>query len=186
MTLHEEYAAGNHLLDQIDAALPDDIWKTYMYGNHEDRFNRWMSSTDNSKTPLMSPTNALNLKKRGYHVKESWSRDYFTIGNHLDIFHGIYFSIHCAKAHLDKLRGSCAFVHTHRTQMYVEGNMAAFNIGACADFESPAFNYATRPMKSAWSNGFAICMIASDGSYNMTQIMVNKDTGKFFFGGKEY
>ena len=110
--------------------------------------------------------------------------DYFTIGGHLDILHGIYYSIHCAKAHLDKLRGSCAFVHTHRQQSYIEGDMGAFNIGSGADFESPAFNYATRPMKGQWVNGFAVVMVEPDGTYNLTQITARD--GHFYFGGKKY
>lgn len=185
LTLTEEYEAGNELLDKFEEALPEDCWKTYMYGNHEDRYNRWMSNMDNAKTPLPSPTEALNLWDRGYQVKESWSQDYFTIGKGFDIFHGIYFSIHNAKAHLDKLRTSCAYVHTHRTQSYTEGQMGAYNLGACADFKSKAFNYATRPMKAQWSNGFGILMIDENGDHYMTQIKVSPE-GRFYFGTKQY
>lgn len=184
LTLDMEYAAGNKLLDEFDSVLPSICWKTYLYGNHEDRHKRWMRDMNNAKTPLESPTDALSLWDRGYQVKESWAQDYFTIGKEFDIFHGIYFSIHCAKAHIDKLRRSCAFVHTHRQQMYCEGDTAAFNIGSAADFTSPAFNYATRPMKSQWSNGFAIAMVDEQGNHHITQIMCQN--GEFFFGGKKY
>ena len=185
LTLDDEYDAGNVLLDAFEDALPNDCWKTYLYGNHEDRWNRWMSNMDNAKTPLASPTKGLNLIERGYQVKDRWSQDFFTIGNNFEIFHGIYFSVHCAKAHLDKLPNSCAFVHTHRSQVYREGQRAAYNIGSCADFNSKAFGYATRPMKAQWSNGFAINMVDSNGVSNVTQIHVNPD-GKFYFGGKQY
>jgi hypothetical protein len=63
--------------------------------------------------------------------------------------------------------------------------MAAYNIGACADFTSKAFNYATRPMRQQWANGFAINMIDENGVSNITQIHVSPD-GHFFFGGKKY
>jgi len=185
MTLEDEYEAGNLLLNKFDQALPENCWKTYLYGNHEDRYNRWMASMDNAKTPLESPEDALNLKSRGYEVKTNWSQDYFTIGNDFDIFHGIYFSIHSAKAHLDKLRTSCAYVHTHRAQMYREGQMVAYNLGSCADFTSKAFNYATRPMKAQWANGFAINIVDKDGKSNVTLIHVTPD-GHFYFGGKKY
>jgi len=184
LTLDKEYEVGNELLDEFEAILPKKVWKTYVYGNHEDRFNRWMKNMDNSKTPLKSPTEALELWERGYNVKESWSQDFFTLGRHLDIFHGIYFNVHCAKAHMDKLRGSCMFAHTHRIQTYIEGNTGSFNIGACADFSSPAFNYATRGMKSQWQNGFAIVMIDQNGGYHTTQIICHD--GAFYFGGKKY
>ncbi len=185
LTLNIEYDICNKELDLFEKHLPDGVWKTYMYGNHEDRHNRWMSNMDNAKTPLLSPMDGMLLEERGYDVKNKWSQDFFTIGNDFDIFHGIYFSIHNAKAHLDKLRRSCAYVHTHRIQNYREGIMSAYNIGACADFTSSAFNYASRPMKQQWANGFAINMVDSEGRSNVTQIYVNPE-GTFWFGGKLY
>jgi len=185
LTLDDEYAACNDELDMFAQAMSPNVWKTYLYGNHEDRHNRWMSNMDNAKTPLTAPREGMDLVERGYHVKNKWSQDYFTLGNDFEIFHGIYFSIHNAKAHLDKLRTSCAYVHTHRIQNYREGRMAAFNIGACADFTTSAFNYATRPMKAQWANGFAINMIDHKGNSNITQINVNPD-GRFWFGGIRY
>tara|TARA_R110000744_G_scaffold182002_1_gene301201 strand:+ start:641 stop:1765 length:1125 start_codon:yes stop_codon:yes gene_type:complete len=185
LTLNDEYAIGNELLDDFNRVLPKDCWKTYLYGNHEDRYNRWMSVMDNAKTPLISPEEGLRLWQRGYNVKTRWSQDFITLGNDFDIFHGIYFSIHNAKAHLDKLRRSCAYVHTHRIQHYQEGSMSAFNIGACANFDSKAFNYATRPMKAQWANGFAVNMIDESGKSHMTQIQVDR-SGHFYFGGKRY
>ena len=184
LTLNQEYKAGNIALDQLTENLEDDCWKTYLYGNHEDRYNRWMRDMDNAKTPLSSPEESLKLSKRGFQTKTSWSQDYFTLGKYLDIFHGIYFSIHSAKAHMDKLRGSCMYAHTHRIQQYIEGNTGSFNIGAGADFNSPAFGYASRAMKSQWQNGFAIVMIDEDGSYHTTQVICQN--GRFYFGGKKY
>jgi len=184
LTLDEEYEAGRKELDEFDAILPKDCWKTYLYGNHEDRYNRWMKNMDNAKTPLGSPEDELDLWKRGYNVKTNWMKDFFTLGSYLDIFHGIYFNVHSAKKHIDVFRGSCMYVHTHRIQTYIEGNTGGFNIGACADFTSSAFNYASRGMKSAWQNGFAIVMIDADGTYHTTQIICQD--GGFFFGGKKY
>lgn len=185
LTLDMEYDACNEELDLFEQYLPKDCWKTYLYGNHEDRHNRWMKNMDNAKTPLVSPMHGMMLEERGYQVKNNWSQDYFTIGLDFQVFHGIYFSIHNGKAHLDKLRTSCAYVHTHRIQNYREGTMAAFNIGSCADFNSAAFGYAPRPMKGQWANGFAINMVDDLGRSNLTQIYVNPD-GSFWFGGKLY
>jgi len=185
LTLNMEYDACNEELDLFEQNLPDGVWKTYLYGNHEDRHNRWMKDMNNAKTPLLSPMEGMLLEERGYQVKNKWSQDYFVLGNDFQIFHGIYFSIHNAKAHLDKLRVSCAYVHTHRIQNYREGNMSAFNIGGCADYNSAAFNYAPRPMKAQWANGFVINMIDDQGRSNITQIYVNQD-GTFWFGGRLY
>ena len=185
LTLDDEYFVGNELLDDFDNVLPKDCWKTYLYGNHEDRFNRWMSVMDNAKTPLKSPEDALRLRARGYNVKTRWSQDYITIGNDFQIFHGIYFNIHNAKKHLDTFGKSCAYVHTHRVQSYREGNLAAHNIGTCANLKSRVFGYATRAMKESWSNGFAINMVDPEGSSHITQIVPDA-TGRFWFGGKYY
>jgi hypothetical protein len=185
LTLDDEYFVGNEVLDDFDRALPKHCWKTYLYGNHEDRYNRWMSVMDNAKTPLDSPEDALRLARRGYQVKTNWSQDYITIGNDFDIFHGIYFNIHNAKKHLDTFNRNCAYVHTHRTQMYREGGLAAHNIGAGADFTQKAFNYATRAMKASWSNGFAVLMVDATGATHLTQVYVDH-FGRFYFGGKKY
>ncbi len=184
LTLDKEYKAGNSLLDAFDKVLPVDCWKTYLYGNHEDRFFRWMGNMDNAKTPLVSPTVGLNLKNRGYLVKDSWTADSITIGTTLELFHGIYYNTHSAKKHLDVFRTSCMYVHTHRIQSHVEGSLGSFNIGAGADFNSSAFNYATRAMKSQWQNGFAIVDVDVEGKTYVTQIVCND--GKFFFAGNQY
>ena len=185
LTLDSEYLEGNIQLDYFDEVLPDGVWKTYLYGNHEDRWNRWMSGMDNAKTPLVSPLEALKLLDRGYQVKTNWSQDFFTLGKDFDIFHGIYFSIHCAKAHIDKLKRKCAFVHTHRQQFYREGSLMAYNIGTCADIDAPAFGYASRPMKAQWGKGFAINMIDSEGNSNVTMITPDENSN-FWFGGIKY
>ena len=185
LTLDSEYSSGNKTLDFFDEVLSEDVWKTYLYGNHEDRWNRWMSNMDNAKTPLKSPKEALKLIERGYQVKTNWSQDFFTLGKDFDIFHGIYFSIHSAKAHIDKLRRSCAYVHTHRQQFYREGDLMAYNLGTCADIDSKAFNYATRPMKASWGKGFAVNMIDKNGNSNVTLITPDKNSN-FWFGGIQY
>lgn len=185
LTLNQEYDAGNELLDDFDKVLPSDCWKTYMYGNHEDRYNRYMRDMQNAKTPLRSPEEALLLNRRGYQVKTSWSQDFFTIGKDFDIFHGIYWNIHNTKQHLDKLKRSCAYVHTHRQSSFVDGDKFAYNIGACANFKAKAFNYASRAMKAQWSNGFAIAFVDGKGRTFIQQIYVTRD-GHFVFGGKQY
>lgn len=185
LTINDEYQVGSDLLYDFDNELEKDVWKTYLYGNHEHRYNRWMSVVDNAKTPITSPEDGLRLWQRGYNVKTSWDQDYITLGSDFDIFHGIYFSIHNAKAHLDRLRRSCAYVHTHRIQNYREGELAAYNIGTCADIKHRVFNYAARPMKAQWANGFAVVMIDAQGRVFLTQVYVDK-FGHFYFGGKKY
>lgn len=185
LTLDDEYAVGNEVLDDYLIHLNKDCWKTFLYGNHEDRYNRWMSVMDNAKTPLISPEDGLRLKNRGFNVRTNWKEDYVVLGNRFQLFHGIYFNIHNAKKHLDVFNESCAYVHTHRVQMFRSGNKAAHNIGTCADISHKAFGYASRAMKENWSNGFAIAIVDSNGEVHLNQIVPDKN-GNFYFGGVKY
>lgn len=185
-TLSEEYEAGNAALDFIEDSLPDNILKTYIWGNHEDRYFRYMRNVDNAKlgTALQSPTVALKLHERGYKVFEDWKNSYVTIGKHLTLSHGEFCNVHTAKKHLDTYRKSILYAHTHRKQVYVEGNMGAYNVGSMADFTSHAFGYATRAMKESWVNSFAVITIDIEGYYNVEIPTWYK--GKLVFGGKTY
>jgi predicted phosphodiesterase len=184
ITLDSEYAAGNEVLDNFDTLLPIDCWKTFLYGNHEDRHNRWMSDVQNSKTPLVAPDVALKLKTRGYEVKTNWSQDFTKVGSHLELIHGTYLNTYCAKKHMDVLRGSVMFGHSHKIQSYIEGEVGSFNIGGMYDIDSPAFNYASRPAKAQWQNGFALVYIDLQGDYYVNQVIANN--GKFVYGSKLY
>ncbi len=183
LTYKKEIAQGNEVMDELLSHQSFDAM-SYLWGNHEDRFNRYMRDMENAKRPLPSPTEALRLIDRGFAVHESWDKDFVRLGNHLDLHHGIYFNIHCAKNHLDKMRTSNMFAHTHRIQQYIEGNEGAYNIGFAGDKESPAFGYASRAMKSQWQNGFAIVYIDSDGFYHVNQITFMN--GKLIYNGREY
>lgn len=184
LTLKQEYKEGLSLLKEFDKQLPKDVQKAYMYGNHEDRYWRFVSEMQNAKTPPQSPAEGLELASLGYLALESYADNYLTLGDHLDVIHGIFFSDHCAKKHIDRFRGSCLFAHTHRIQTYIEGNTGGFNIGWGGDKNSPAFRYADRAMKASWQNGFAIVNIDRQGDYYMQQVICND--GRFYYNGKKF
>jgi len=181
ITLGYEYDQGNRMLDVIESVLPDDIYKCFIYGNHEDRFKRHMKSVDFAKLKgaVKDPTEALKLVDRGYEVFENWSTDELVLGD-LTIIHGEFCGVHTAKAHLDTYKKNMLFAHTHRSQMYREGEHVSYNIGSMANFKSPAFNYATKSMKKKWSNGFAIATVVN-GKTTVEQINWNED--HFVYGG---
>lgn len=182
INLGVEYEQGNKLLDVLESALPKDIYKAYLYGNHEDRFWRHMKSIDFAKLKgaVKSPTEAMRLVERGYEILEDWANDEIQIGD-LTIIHGEFCSTHTCKSHLDTYKKNMLFAHTHRVQMYREGEHVAYNIGSMADFDSPAFNYASKSMKKRWSNGFAIATVVN-GKTSVEQIIWQKD--HFIYGGK--
>lgn len=184
VTLEDEYLAGNEVLDELDYLLPSESEKYYLYGNHCARYFRWKADVNNSKYgDLINPTKALKLKERGYVVKEDYQNGFIELGS-LQVFHGIYFNQHAAKKHLDTLRRNCMFVHTHRFQVYREGNFAGFNIGFMGDIEAPCFSYAPRTMREAWANGFAVVHVQEDDKFYVE--MIDVVNSRFVYGGKLY
>lgn len=184
LTLDKEYADGEELLTQLTKPLSKDAIKVFLYGNHEDRWNRYMGDMESAKKPLPSPTEGLKLREKGFHVYTHWKDDFVTLGNHLDLFHGQFYNIHCAKKTMDTFKGSVAFVHSHRVQSFIEGKTGGFNIGWGGDVTSPFFNYMPRGTKSMWQNGFAMVTISETGDYYLQQIIHYNN--RFYYGGKRY
>ena len=126
----------------------------------------------------------IRLRERGYEVKTRWKDDYYKLGDHLEVFHGLLLGINPAKRQLDKLKHSCMFVHSHRAQVYYDGLMASYNIGCLVDINAPAFDYAGRLIKRNWVNGFGHVTIDDSGDFYANLITAFKS--KFFYNGKRY
>lgn len=184
LNLTEEYRIGRTLLTHLTDNLPATSLRAYLYGNHEDRYWRFIADMQNSKTPPMSPTEGLTLNELGFITIESYSAGYMTLGNHLDVLHGVYYNTHSAKTHIDRFRGSVLYAHTHRIQSYVEGNTGGFNIGWLGDKNHKAFNYADRGTKAGWQNGFSTVTIDEAGDYYVQQVFCNNN--KFYYNNKLY
>lgn len=186
ITLGYEYQEGNKLLDKFEKTVPKGIQKNFLYGNHEARYFSITKKSDTNKfaDAIINPTKALKLKERGYKVYEDWKNDYIKLGNHMYIIHGEFCTNNPAKTHLQKYKQSCIFGHTHRSDSYYEGNMAAFNIGALADFNAPCFDYVSRIQKLNWMNGFAIVQIDEQGFFH-TQV-ITAYNNHFWYNGKKY
>lgn len=183
-TLGREYEAGNLILDMFDSTLPKNIQKTYLYGNHEDRYFRYVSNIKNYKTAdaIQSPTQALKLKERGYEVFEDWKEDFVQCGKY-QLIHGNYCGTNPSKQHLDKLRNSLIFGHSHRVGQHFENGLHGLNIGTLADINSDGFKYLSRVERQSWCNGFAIVNV--HGSYSQAELIICEDNG-FFYNGKRY
>ena len=183
--MQDEYLDGLQGIDEINSAFKG-AKKLFLFGNHEDRYFRHIKEKDNAKYggALINPIEALYLHERGWITKTDWQSDYFTLGKHLDIVHGVYCSIHAAKAHLDKTQHSVMFGHTHRVQCFHQGNRAAFNIGGLYDIKSKGFNYMPRFQRQLWANGFALVNVTDNGDFYVEQVNVWAD--KFLANGKMY
>lgn len=184
LTLGKEYAEGNNVLDMLDSVLPSGIQKTFLYGNHEDRYIRACNDIKNNKfaDALISPEQALNLDKRGYNLYNNWKEDYFMIGKY-QVFHGIYCTQTPAKTHVSKLRKSCIFPHTHRVDSYFENDLHGLNIGTMSDINSVGFKYVSRIERMNWRNAFGIVHVNENVS-QAEAIICNNDS--FFYAGKKY
>lgn len=186
LTLQDEYVDGLQGIDDLESVLHKDVEKKFLFGNHEDRYFRNVKEKDNAKYggALLNPVEALYLIEKKWEVKTDWMSDYFTLGSHLDVIHGIYTSIHSAKTHLDKTNHSVMFGHTHRVQCYHSGNKAAFNIGGLFDMNSSGFTYMPRFQRDIWANGFAVVNIDVNGDFFVEQINVWNNC--FLYNNKMY
>lgn len=184
LTLGQEYNAGNTVLDMIDRVLPKDILKTYIYGNHEFWYTRYVNDIKNYKIAdsLKSPEEALHLKERGYIVKTDWKEDYFDIGKY-QILHGVFCTQNPSKAHVDKLKHSCVFAHTHRIGQHYDIDLHGVNIGCLIDINSSAFGYLSRIERNSWKNGFGIINVQDN--HSQAEVIVCENNS-FFYGGKKY
>lgn len=185
ITLGAEYRAGNNLLDRLTKVVAKDTRLTYLYGNHEDRFWRHISTVANSKysDALLSPTQGLHLKDRGFEVKEDWKEDFVQVGK-LQLIHGEFCTQTPARTHLQRYKSGVMFAHTHRADVHYDGNMAAYNIGWLGDKTAPAFSYASRLQKMSWINGFGIVHIDRDGFYHGQ--IVTAYNNHFFYNGEKF
>lgn len=185
ITLDSEYKEINKFLDEFDD-LNVKGTKDYIFGNHEDRYNRAMKDVDTAKfgESLVSPTIGLNLLKRGYRVYDNWKSDCIMLGKHLEINHGEFLNVHTAKKTIDTYRKSVLYFHTHRFQVFVEGLVGGWNMGSGADFNASIFNYATRAMKTSWVNASCIVTIDQQGFYHVQPLVwINN---QLIVNGKKY
>lgn len=186
ITLGFEYKEGNKYLDSFEAVLPKNVEKTYIYGNHEDRWRRHISDINNSKyaDALPSPKDALKLEERGYKVYTNWKEDFHLLGNSLQLIHGEFCTKYPARTHVDRMKSSVMFAHTHRIDINYDGEKAGFNIGWGGNPEAPAFNYVSRLTKMNWINGFALVHIDEHGNFFTQVIPVFHN--HFWYNGKRY
>lgn len=188
VTLDWEYKEVNKFLDEFDKLKYKSInsTKDFIYGNHEDRYNRIKKDSDIAKygDSLISPIVGLNLLSRGYRVYDNWKSDGIILGNHLEVNHGEFLNVHSAKKTIDTYRKSVLYFHTHRFQIFVEGMVGGWNMGAGADFNAPVFNYATRAMKTSWINSSCLVTIDEEGYYHIQPLMwINN---QLIINGKKY
>lgn len=170
VTLGREYEQGREVLDLLDSMGIEK--KVFMYGNHEERFDRFIATRDNAKLvgALGTPEEELELEERGYELIKDYPDGYYKLGNDLEVIHGVYTNKYAAKKHLEEFKTSIIFGHTHRMQSHYEDHYAAWNIGGLYNKESEGFKYMPRAQRKKWVNGFAIVDIDEEGRHYVEMV----------------
>lgn len=187
INLTYEYAMGNKVLDLIDRAVDKSTKRYYLYGNHEDRYNRIIAKEDNAKygTELRSPYEALRLEERKYEFYTDCINDSVRFGNNTEVIHGLYCTTVPAKKHYDMFPNTNIVMgHSHRINSYSNQYHSSHNIGCLADMSSKGFSYRSRIDKLLWQNGFAIITIDAYGNGHINTIPIVNNS--FVLNGKIY
>lgn len=114
----------------------------------------------------------------------NWKEDFHLLGNSLQLIHGEFCTKYPARTHVDRMKSSVMFAHTHRIDINYDGEKAGFNIGWGGNPEAPAFNYVSRLTKMNWINGFALVHIDEHGNFFTQVIPVFHN--HFWYNGKRY
>jgi len=183
-----EYNEGRKAILEIKQAFSkewDRIKKVFLYGNHEERFYRSKKAIRQYGSALANPHEALKLNEEKFEIITDYKDGFVTLGNNLEVLHGVYFGEHACSKHLSMMPDrSVIFFHTHRNQYFDNGNHQAYNGGCMIDINGPGFKYANRQLKEKWGNGFVIANIDKDGNHYINHLRVTNNN--FFFGGKIY
>ena len=184
VSLADEYIIGNFWLDVLCEYLEPSSIKTFTQGNHEFRMHKYMQSVEASKlgNALISPTVGLQLKNRGFVVVEDYPDGYIQLGD-IQLIHGIYLNSNHPKTHIQKLKSSCMYGHSHQQLTYSENGLTAYNIGFLADRNAAIFSYSNRFEKANWKEGFAVINY-HDGDTFVEQIECKNN--RFYYNGVLY
>jgi hypothetical protein len=181
--LSYEYSDGLQGIQDIESRLKPDVEKIYIYGNHEDRFFRDKKSIRKYGSSLPSPHEAMELEERGWQVITDWKNGYVTLGNNLDVFHGVKVGMNAAKDQLQAIPDrDHIFFHTHRFGSHSNKTNTAYNAGCMIDFDHEVFKYVDRGIRQSWSHGFAVAYIDAKGNNHVYPIKIDNDKGFFFKG----
>ena len=189
-TLEEEYTIGRGVFSDLDEALNPKAEKVFMYGNHEERYLRWLRDSDNAK---IGETNVTSPEE-GFGLDESWLiiRNYpdgeYYLPTGLEIIHGVFFNKYAAGKHAEEHAESVAHGHTHRYQVVSPNHKTTgYSCPCMADVDSPICAYMKKTQREKWKNGFLLTSWIKDNpSKNWVQPIIAQRDGSFYAAGKLY
>ena len=177
-TFEEDIATANKLLDLLQEACPNaDVH--YLYGNHEDRIEKWIC-TQTLRNPkdaaylakLFSVENQLHLDTRGFKVyRRSEHYDNLPIPGTIKLglchfTHGVSTSENAASAHVKTFAGNVVYFHTHRQdsasiRTVKDGLVSAWNPGCLCKLQ-PMW---CAPRLTGWGHGFGVQICQPSGEF---------------------
>lgn len=173
--IKKDYAAGNTILDQLQACLPSKCKITLVEGNHEYRMERFID-----KLPALEGwievERGLHLAERGINYVKGWAQGHvYRIGKAVFI-HGLYTNEHHAKKTAMRYGTNIFYGHTHDIQTYsaeLKGDdktITASSMGCLCKYDLPYM----RGRPSKWQQGFGVFHFLPDGYFQFFQIRIFK------------
>ena len=192
VTLHEELESSNHLLDQIDKAVPRACEKVMIGGNHEDRYHqakaKFMFVPDKVSRSMVewraSWAHEYRLDERGWKWCEYGHG--FTFGK-VHYTHGWYTGDSAMKRMAGTRPGKnlvTGHLHCHDVYGSIDENMQpieAETIGTLSRFD---LAYLRGKPPTNWLTAFMVIYTRDNGLFN--KYLINIIDGGFVFNGLEF
>lgn len=173
-----------HILETHEHITNDNIRRTFMIGNHEQRVE-WYCEEHPELEGMIDMIRHLELKERGYKIIPY--NEIHSVGK-LSVIHGFYWNKYHATKTLDAFEGNVVYAHVHNPQMYAKvspldrkGYHTATSLGCLCNIK-PDYK---RNAPNFWINGFGIVEhLPASGYFNLTPITIIE--GSFMFNGRYY
>lgn len=174
----------NEILKVHENITRQDIRRTFIIGNHEERITTYVEENPELQGFLDIETN-LNLYERGYKVVPFGK--VHKVGK-LYVMHGRYWNMYHAKKTVDVFEGNVVYAHVHNPQMFTKispidakGYHMATSLPCLCNIE-PDYK---KNAPNHWVNGFGIVEhLPATGFFNLYTIIIIE--GSFMWNGKYY
>ena len=186
-SINWEIEQSNHLLDEIEKALPKGCKKYMVGGNHEARYPRFKVNESETKTRQLHKFTTwqeeYDLSSRGWQSCE--------YGEHIEIgkilfTHGWYSSGNHAKKHLELFHKNMLYGHTHQFQVALASGLdgapvMAASIGTLSRFD---LSYLVGKPPVHWTHMFCYVDMFEDGTFSPHFVPIVN--GTFYELGKRF
>lgn len=183
--LMEDVKAGKKALRELRAACPK-AKITYLEGNHETRLTRKVIADAAELDGALTVPALLDLKS----LDIEWvPYGKVVVRGKIGFVHGFLTTKHHAAAHLARYKRSISYGHTHKPQVFTEGNVNANGDNAVIGaFGQPCLRTLDpewmQGQPAGWVNGWGAFYIHENGFFTPYQILLNG--GQFVWAGKTY